>query len=388
MALPSSLLQAIHRYGPSVQGIAKQYGISGEALLAKLITGESGGRANAVSNMGAQGYAQFMPGTRKIAVDKYGVDPLAGPDQAVHAAALHLRGKLTGATGLEGYNPGGGRGYVDYILGQRVGDVHAGSRSRQGGGDVAGGGGSVVGSVTPGTSTGTGFDPGSGGVSLADLLSQQSQPEPVAAPVLPQAPFGLSKYLHVGQTPQVAPQAPQGSSVDGVLSAINQAGQELPDVSTTAAQTNVTGSASSGPTAHASSSAMSAHGGLDYPLGARGKIIGTPYKGTHTDFGNWESDNAVDIGVRKGTPVVATADGVIGSQIGPLDSSNPQLAGQRLHLVGKGNEWYYAHLSRITVKPGQRVRKGQIIGYSGAANGVEHLHIASKRGNPLNEFGR
>lgn len=124
-----------------------------------------------------------------------------------------------------------------------------------------------------------------------------------------------------------------------------------------------------------------------YPLGVRGKVIGVPYQGTHTMYNNWESDNAIDIAVAYGTPVFATADGVIGSQIGPLRSSDPHLLGLRVHLVTAGNEVYYAHLSQLTVKAGQHVRAGQLIGYSGRANGVDHLHISTEHGNPLDEFG-
>jgi murein DD-endopeptidase MepM/ murein hydrolase activator NlpD len=120
-----------------------------------------------------------------------------------------------------------------------------------------------------------------------------------------------------------------------------------------------------------------------YPLGRTGKVIGTPYSGTHT-IGNWESDNAIDLAVPKGTPVYAVGPGTIGSQIGSLGAAaGSRFAGERLHLVTPGNEWYYAHLSKIVVKAGQRVKAGQILGYSGEANGVQHLHIASKNGSPL-----
>lgn len=121
--------------------------------------------------------------------------------------------------------------------------------------------------------------------------------------------------------------------------------------------------------------------GVDYPLGATGKLIGTPYSGTHT-LGNWESDKAVDIAVPVGTPVVAPADGVIGSQIGALGSNNPRMAGLRVHLDGPADSFYFAHLSKLNVRPGQRVRAGQIIGWSGAANGVAHLHFASEHRDP------
>jgi murein DD-endopeptidase MepM/ murein hydrolase activator NlpD len=111
------------------------------------------------------------------------------------------------------------------------------------------------------------------------------------------------------------------------------------------------------------------------------KIIGTPHAGTHR-LGNWESDDAIDIAMPVGTPLYAAFDGTIGSQIGALDSKNPRMAGLRLHLAGAGNELYYAHLSRLAVAAGQKVKRGQLIGYSGSANGTAHLHLGSKDGNP------
>lgn len=114
-----------------------------------------------------------------------------------------------------------------------------------------------------------------------------------------------------------------------------------------------------------------------------GKLIGFPYQGSHKDFGNWQSDNAVDIAVPKGTPVYATHDGTIGPNIGPFNSMNPALAGQRLTVFWTGNAAYYAHLSKIVVKPGQEVKAGQLLGYSGVAKGVAHLHFAVEKGSPL-----
>jgi len=114
-----------------------------------------------------------------------------------------------------------------------------------------------------------------------------------------------------------------------------------------------------------------------------GTLIGFPYQGTHTDFGNWQSDNAIDIKIPKGTPVYATHDGTIGPNIGPFASTNPQLQGQRLTVLWTGNAAYYAHLSKIVVRPGQQVKAGQLLGYSGVANGVAHLHFAVEKGSPL-----
>lgn len=127
-----------------------------------------------------------------------------------------------------------------------------------------------------------------------------------------------------------------------------------------------------------------------YPLGRKGEQIGFPYQGTHSHpyasdpMHNWESCNAVDIGVPEGTPVLAVADGVIGPQFGPLNSSNPVLLGLRLHLRSSDNEFYYAHLHKFAsgLGPGDRVHRGSLLGYSGVANGVAHLHLASERGDP------
>lgn len=118
-----------------------------------------------------------------------------------------------------------------------------------------------------------------------------------------------------------------------------------------------------------------------YPLGIKGDIIGTPGVGTHI-LGNWESDEAYDIAVPTGTPVIAVDDGTIGSQIGPLNSSSPTMEGERFHLETATDEFYYAHLSSLGVKAGQKVKKGQVCGQSGAANGVEHLHFARRNGDP------
>lgn len=130
-----------------------------------------------------------------------------------------------------------------------------------------------------------------------------------------------------------------------------------------------------------------------YPLPQPVRAIGVPGQGTHSKAfnkkggsDNWESENAVDLPVPKGTPVYAVADGTIGKQIGSLGTGG-RFAGLRLHLVTAGNEFYYAHLSKLAVKAGQTVHAGDLLGYSGVANGVAHLHIASKVGDPRDAFG-
>lgn len=118
------------------------------------------------------------------------------------------------------------------------------------------------------------------------------------------------------------------------------------------------------------------------------KIIGTPYQGTHgKSFNrsggsdNWQSENAVDIAMPKGTPVYATESGTIGNRIGSLGSGG-RFAGLRVNLQGSDNAFYYAHLSKLAVSAGEKVKAGQLIGYSGVANGVAHLHLATEKGSP------
>jgi murein DD-endopeptidase MepM/ murein hydrolase activator NlpD len=122
---------------------------------------------------------------------------------------------------------------------------------------------------------------------------------------------------------------------------------------------------------------------------AKATIKGTPNaKGSTHDPNaapnNWESDNAYDIAVKKGTPIYAAAAGTIGSQIGSLGTSG-RFEGIRVHLVTAANEYYYAHLSKLApgIKAGVTVKAGQLLGYSGVANGLAHLHFASKAGDPL-----
>jgi murein DD-endopeptidase MepM/ murein hydrolase activator NlpD len=54
------------------------------------------------------------------------------------------------------------------------------------------------------------------------------------------------------------------------------------------------------------------------------------------------------------------------------------MAGERVYVDGAGGRSVYLqHLSKIIVRPGQKVKAGQVIGYSGSANGVAHLHMAT-----------
>lgn len=141
------------------------------------------------------------------------------------------------------------------------------------------------------------------------------------------------------------------------------------------------------------------------PLGSMfryaANILGTPGVGTHswTEFpNNWQSDNAVDIKTAWLSPVYAVHDGQIGNfgvepdnaraVYYPTPDSMTKLdrfGGNRVNVIGKANSTYYAHLARLNTKiiySGARVKRGDLIGWSGIANGVPHLHFAAEKGDP------
>lgn len=126
--------------------------------------------------------------------------------------------------------------------------------------------------------------------------------------------------------------------------------------------------------------------GRAHPTGGAGRLIGTPHAGTHT-LGNWQSDNAVDIGVPNGTPIRAVGNGVVEKVAGSYQGGASRFDGFQVTVrLANGNRVFYTHLSRAGVRPGQRIRAGQQIGLSGSANGVPHLHIGVERGDPRRLF--
>jgi murein DD-endopeptidase MepM/ murein hydrolase activator NlpD len=88
--------------------------------------------------------------------------------------------------------------------------------------------------------------------------------------------------------------------------------------------------------------------------------------------------SGIDIFAPKGTKVNATADGVVKTA-----GFNKSGYGNLIILEHeKELSSYYAHLEKILVKPGQRVRKGELIGTvdsTGMSTG-NHLHFEIRRG--------
>lgn len=98
--------------------------------------------------------------------------------------------------------------------------------------------------------------------------------------------------------------------------------------------------------------------------------------------------NGMDFTANTGAPIYATGDGVV-------DRADNTASGYGNHVVirhGFGYESLYAHLSKYNCRPGQRVKRGDIIGYVGSTGRSEgphchyEVHKDGKVVNPLNFY--
>ena len=92
----------------------------------------------------------------------------------------------------------------------------------------------------------------------------------------------------------------------------------------------------------------------------------------HPILQDWRAHNGIDYGAPTGTAVRSVGDGVVESAGRQNGYGNVV---QLLHSSGKST--LYAHLSRIDVRPGQKVEQGQRIGAVGATGWATgpHLHF-------------
>jgi murein DD-endopeptidase MepM/ murein hydrolase activator NlpD len=98
----------------------------------------------------------------------------------------------------------------------------------------------------------------------------------------------------------------------------------------------------------------------------------------------------VDFSLPKGTPVYSTGDGVV-----KFTRSSISGYGRQIEIDhGFGYVTKYAHLDRFIVKRGQKVKRGELIGYSGntGKSTAPHLHyevkLDGKPVNPVHYFSR
>ena len=91
----------------------------------------------------------------------------------------------------------------------------------------------------------------------------------------------------------------------------------------------------------------------------------------HPIYGTLRRHSGIDLAAPTGAPIVATSDGVV---------STANWSGGYGLLValehGGGLQTRYGHMSRVNVLPGQRVRRGDVIGFVGSTGNSTgpHLH--------------
>jgi murein DD-endopeptidase MepM/ murein hydrolase activator NlpD len=112
--------------------------------------------------------------------------------------------------------------------------------------------------------------------------------------------------------------------------------------------------------ASATPSIWPTHGGLTSFFGGRSD----PFTGEPAYH------QGIDISTEKGEPVVATADGVIDTASYSGDYGNLIVIKHDFGLTTR-----YGHLSAFSVKPGQAVKRGDILGYVGSTGRSTGAHL-------------
>jgi len=126
--------------------------------------------------------------------------------------------------------------------------------------------------------------------------------------------------------------------------------------------------------------------------------LGSPsgHKKRHPS-GGWKDNNAYDIrpsnNIEKGggTPVYSIVSGKVTSATNRNGFTRLKKGGETYNLFGSnltvtgndGIDAFYTHLENLQVKKGDDVKKGQLIGYIGDAEGRfhDHVHIAVSKGD-------
>jgi Membrane proteins related to metalloendopeptidases len=128
------------------------------------------------------------------------------------------------------------------------------------------------------------------------------------------------------------------------------------------------------------------------PVALKGKLRLMENFGGRIDpvYHRWAFHEGIDISGPKGTPIYATGDGVVES----TEYSFRGYGNQILVSHGFGYHTRYAHLTKVLVAPGQRVKRGEKIGLMGSTGKStgNHLHyeviVRGRPVNPLNYLSR
>lgn len=108
--------------------------------------------------------------------------------------------------------------------------------------------------------------------------------------------------------------------------------------------------------------------------------------GMRTDpfTGQYQMHWGIDISTNTGNPIVATADGIA------IKVQTDKYLGKNVTIShGNGITTVYGHMSAFAVKAGQKVKRGDVIGYIGQTGKAvgPHVHYeVRKDGRPVNPF--
>jgi murein DD-endopeptidase MepM/ murein hydrolase activator NlpD len=103
-------------------------------------------------------------------------------------------------------------------------------------------------------------------------------------------------------------------------------------------------------------------------------------------MGNWQSDTAADFKAKPGTPALAVEDARITKvNLARQGQHSGKVFGAQVTMTGaSGTQYFYTHIYGVTLRVGDTVRQGDIIGYVtewADAPSSSHLHIGvSRRG--------
>lgn len=109
---------------------------------------------------------------------------------------------------------------------------------------------------------------------------------------------------------------------------------------------------------------------------------------THPIYKTAEFHPGMDFACPQGTEIFATGDGVV-------EAADDKSQGYGLHVVidhGFGYKTLYGHMSKMLVQPGQKVKRGQLIGLVGSTglSTAPHVHYEVIKGgehmNPVNYY--
>lgn len=132
--------------------------------------------------------------------------------------------------------------------------------------------------------------------------------------------------------------------------------------------------------------AMANGGSLPFPVeGARQRDIGSPFGVPRGDGAR--EHHGVDIFAERGAPVIAVIDGRVRTGTGARGGKHVWLSDS---MIGLGNARYYsAHLDAFEVESGDRVKRGDILGFVGntgnAINTPPHIHFGIYAGGRLTQ---